>query len=136
MTRRRPLIFELEGTPGFVDGSNFDDSDLETLNPSTVALKLERSQVTDVGVATLSRCRGLRCLDLDITAITDVALAHIAEIESLEELWLECTAVTDVGVDRLKQLRNLAFVSLAYTAASEQGVERLRRLVPGLEVVL
>ena len=109
------LIFALRGSPTFVDGHEFRDSDLVQVTTNCECLCLENSHITDKGIATLTRLLGLKCLDLDSTAITDSALVTVGALRSLEELWLEDTAITDAGLTHLKRLHSLRFISLDST---------------------
>lgn len=129
------MVFSLRDDPRFVDGCDFEDGDLARAPIDTIALSLENSRVTNVGVASLSRLNDLRCLDLDGTVITDEALRAIACIRSIEELWIEGTGVTDAGLSYLKELENLRFLSVAYCdAVSDQAIADLKSRLPLLEV--
>jgi hypothetical protein len=131
------LIFSLRGSPSFVDGHDFRDADLSGVADDCECLSLELSQITDDGIAALTRLHQLRCLDLDSTAITDIALTTVGSLASLEELWLEDTAVTDAGLKHLQRLHKLKFVSLAYCGdVSEEGIASLRSFLPALLVHL
>jgi len=129
------LIFSLQQSPQFVDGTRFANGDLARVPSDAVVLTLEGSAIDDEGLSNLPPLESIRCLDLDSTKVSDRGLAKIASLSSLEELWLECTAVTDYGLLELRRLPNLKFVSVAYTNATASGIAALVEANPGVEVV-
>jgi hypothetical protein len=128
------LVFLLKNKPGYIDGTDFEDTDLATISRNTVFLNLEKAVVTDDGIISLPDLPHLRCIDLDSTAITDRALQRLGDFLSLEEIWIEDTAVTDEGLSQLFGLKSLRFISILDSAISEKAVEALRNAIPGIEV--
>ena len=128
------LAFSLRSDPGYVNGAEFADSDLKTLDIGIIALSLEGSTVGDQRIQSMPLLATLRCLDLDSTNVTDESLKVLAKLPVLEELWLECTQITDTGLKSLHSAEALRFVSVAYTQVSKSGIESLKAALPALEV--
>jgi hypothetical protein len=64
---------------------------------------LERTQVTDAGLANLSGLKSLeRLYLLGDSHVTDAGLTHLRTLTSLEYLFLHGTQVTDAGIANLK----------------------------------
>ena len=92
------LIFSTSESDSYVDGTEFNDSDLKDIPESTITLNLEMSNVTDNGIKNLPKLPKLICIDLDSTKITDKSLQIIGKYKSLKEIWIEQTQITDFGI--------------------------------------
>ena len=116
------------------------------------------TNITDAGLAHVSRARALRSLDLagcgvsdaglaavgrlpqltflslrDCRRVTDAGLAHVARLPQLQHLDLaHCDQITDAGLARVGQLQELTFLGLRevdeVTDAGLAHVARLRKL--------
>jgi hypothetical protein len=98
-----------------------DDAALARLAPLAqyiVDAELARTQITDAGLATLSKWSNLRSLDLTRTKITSAGIPAIVTLKHLEVLNLTETEVDDAGVARLKELPGLKRVWLFGTKAT------------------
>jgi len=126
------LIFSTSESDSYVDGTEFNDSDLKNIPNSTITLNLELSNVTDSGINNLPKLPNLICVDLDSTKITDNSLKKIGEFKSLREIWIEQTQITDVGIKYLTELKNLEFISILDTEITEKGIELLRTEIPNI----
>lgn len=69
-------------------------------------LNLERTMVSDAGVAHFRFLRFLEKLDLYRTGITDKALLMLLAVPTLKELSLDRTKITDAGLVHLGKLRS------------------------------
>lgn len=122
-------------------------------------LDLDNTQITDAGLAGLSRLPNLRVLHLDRTAVTsdglaslrglpnleelylmkskvsDFGLEYLARLPKLELLYLDQTQVTDVGLERLDESTNLRCLSLIGTRATKEWVARLQQKLPDCRIV-
>jgi len=91
-------------------------------------LDLCGSNVTDAGLAYLSRLAQLESIDLRYTHVTDKGLVHLQGLENLTELLLGGNAsnvgtkITDHGVGYLRNMKNLTKLSLARTKVSNDAV--------------
>ena len=54
-------------------------------------------------MADLAKSPRLNSLSLERTRITDAGLAELKNLRSLRELWLDGASVTNTGVDELKK---------------------------------
>ncbi len=128
------LIFKANESDFYVNGTEFNDSDLKNIPNSTITLNLELSNITDNGIQNLPKLPNLICIDLDSTKITDESLRKIGEYKSLKEIWIEQTQITDIGVKYLTELRNLEFISILDTEITEKGIELLRNEIPNVVI--
>ena len=89
-------------------------------------LWLEKTRVTDEGLAYLKGLTDLYFLMLAQTKVTDSGLAHLSELKKLEVLWLADTRVTDAGLVQLQGLPNLSDLRLGGTRVSDAGLAHLK----------
>jgi uncharacterized membrane protein len=100
--------------------SSFDDAGLATFQrfaPFIVEAELGRTEVTDVGVETLSQFKNLRALHLEGTAVTGRTLAKLSSLPQLAYLNLSATRVTNEAVAPLKGKPTLRHLYLFNTPA-------------------
>jgi hypothetical protein len=118
-----------EVTGANLSGKNFRDGDLDLIAKFSGlrSLALQRSQVTDCGLARLAHFSRLDMLFLGNTAITDDGLERLARLPNLKWLDLDGTGVTDQGLSRLARFERLQGVSLNFTNITENGTSELRR---------
>ena len=64
---------------------------------------LEKTEITDAGLAYLKRLANLSYLNLYSTAITDAGLEHLKGLTNLKHLYLWQTKVTDSGATNLQK---------------------------------
>ena len=79
------------------------DSELRYLKASTESLDLGISEVTDEGLAALTRLRNLKSLSLAV-GFSDAGLVHVKGLSSLQRLSLRGSKVTDAGLKHLTTL--------------------------------
>jgi len=128
------LIFSTSESGSYVDGTKYDDLDLQNIPKSTVTLNLEMSNVTDNGIKQLPKLPNLICIDLDSTKITDESLKIIGKYKSLKEIWIEETQITDIGVKYLTELKSLEFISIIDTKITSKGIELLKTKIPKVKI--
>ena len=84
-------------------------------------LHLDRSKVTDVGLAPLEGINNIELINLKGTAITDAGLNHLRNMTSLKQLNVTHTSVTDAGVASLKKsLPHLQVTHLSHAESHSQ----------------
>lgn len=144
-----------------LEGCSIGDDAIEKLAGLTKLHQLDLSytEVTDAGIAHLTKLPALKFLDLNATELSDDALKEIAQITSLDHLRLNYGRFTDKGVQMLSSLKNLVTLEMArtrvtdesmpalaslsqlrrlnldYTNVSDKGLEILVKGVPGLEML-
>jgi beta-lactamase regulating signal transducer with metallopeptidase domain len=90
-----------------------------------VALGLQRTEVTDAGLAHIQDMKRLGDLDLCDTQISDAGLVHLKRLSALGSLSLIRTKVTDAGMKHLTPLKNLYMLILTQTAVTDKGLVHL-----------
>ena len=96
---RHYVALDFEG----VQGTNALLAELCEIQP-VQGLWLEKSDVTDTGMAAVGGLKGLKYLNLYHTGVTDVGLRQLEGLSSLEWLGLGyCPGITNEGVARLQK---------------------------------
>jgi hypothetical protein len=89
-------------------------------------LEISDCPVTDAGVAYLSHCGDLECLNLSGTKITDACVASLSGLRGLCRLNLSGTAITDSAIDTITRLHALEDVDISFcNSITDRGVRRL-----------
>jgi internalin A len=100
-------------------------------------LYLEKSQVTDAGLAHLRGLTEIQFLQLGYTGntntgtytwITDAGMAHLGGLTNLHGLMLGHTGITDDGLAHLKDLETLYTLYLGGTGITDAGLAHIREL--------
>ena len=89
--------------------------------PGLRVLSLEKSSITDAGLATVANQADLTYLCLDDTGISDVGLVHLQHMQKLKFLYLRNSNVTDAGIDALK--RDLPHTRICYGRGSPETIK-------------
>ena len=89
-------------------------------------LSLNGCKITDAGLEQLSAVPLLRDLSLQQCPITDEALEVLAKLPRLRSLRLDHTSITDDGLAFLLQSKSLQQVTLEGTRVTRSGVESLK----------
>ncbi len=100
---------------------------LATLTELTTLL-LAYTRIGDAGLARLAALPNLQTLDLSHTAITNAGLAHLRALPNLQTLLLADTRVGDAGLAHLQSLTRLTTLDLSHTAITDAGLDELRAL--------
>ncbi len=93
-----------------------------------IELNLWRQEITDEGVAGISKLENLKRLNLSDSKITDQSLEGIARLANLEELGLAGTQISDEGLRHLAGLKKLTMLNLTRTGVSDGGVGALAKM--------
>ncbi len=94
-------------------------------------LEIGGTQVGDAGVERLRHLTRLTTLDLGATRVTDAALPHVASLGRLKSLFLYDNSITDQGLAELARspnLRQLEKLEIGGTQVGDAGAESLRHL--------
>lgn len=102
--------------------------------PNVAVLRLNRTSLTDAGLAHVTKLSSLQRLYLDHTAITDRGLVHLAALPDLEFVNLYATAVSDAGLAHFQKLARLKTLHVGATKVTAAGIAFLRQAVPQLVV--
>jgi Leucine-rich repeat (LRR) protein len=92
-------------------------------------LELEKTEVTDEGLAQIKGLTNLRKLHLSNTRVTDAGLAHLKGLTGLELIQLDNTQVTDAGLSHLKGMTRLTDLNLEETQITDLGLSHLKALI-------
>jgi len=82
-TKQRPLLSCLT-----LPNSDLSDADLEHINPNVAFLDIVGVDISDKGLAQISRLSGLRRLEIDSPYVTDAGVARLLGCKELEVLYL------------------------------------------------
>ena len=97
--------------------------------PDVTSLDLSGSSITNDALAALDGA-AIRTLRLDRTAITDAGLAQLVDLPELESLSLQHTPVTDAGLANLARLPRLQMLYLAGSSVTPAGLAGLATCQP------
>lgn len=121
----------------YLNNPKFSDKEANLLTiaaPQTLWLKLTKTQITDIALASVSQLTSLTRLHLENTKITDNGLENLKTLENLEYLNLTGTNITDKGLKSIASLKNLKKIYLWKTQVSQSGIENLKKVLPNLVV--
>jgi hypothetical protein len=90
------------------------------LMPRLKSLSIEKSTVTDDGLAAIAGQSDLIYLWLDDTRISDAGLLHLRQMKRLKYLYIRNSLVTDAGIAALK--RELPRVRICYGTIPEHKI--------------
>lgn len=123
-----------------VDGKAVTDADLAHWQlsrlPNLNGVSLDRTAVTDTGLAQLSGLTNLREVSVNGTAVSDAGLVYLDGLTNLDYALLAGTAVTDAGLVHLSKLTSLRYVFLSQTAVTDAGLAHLSGLTSLQELFL
>ncbi|TKJ36439.1 MAG: hypothetical protein CEE38_11520 [Planctomycetes bacterium B3_Pla] len=111
------------------------DMTLVTKVRSLRVLLLDRSSLTDAGLAHLHKLRNLQILSLFGTNVTDEGLGSLSGLVNLRHLDLSGTQVTDEGLEHLRSLKQLTTLILMDTRVTPEGVARLKVAIPSAKII-
>lgn len=118
-----------------LNGSRLTDSDLVKLSQISAfgdleVLLIQRTLISDSGLAALSKCYQLKTLDLGETALSDAGVNSLLSLKNLSQLNLTGTLIGDAGLEVLQKCTNLTSLTLYDTNVSANGVLALHRRLP------
>ncbi len=109
--------------------------DVALLGESVLALNLRGTLTTNVDLKQVGKLRRLGRLHLERTEVSDDGMAHLAGLKDLRYLNLYGTKVSDSGLVHLAALENLERLYVWETDVTTEGCEALSRLLPELKIV-
>jgi hypothetical protein len=107
---------------------------LEGLEDQLLRINCSHTEITDRGLALISRLPRLEQLRLASPRISDAGLTSLAELKELRFLHLIDMPITDAGLDHLHGLSNLESLYLDGTSVTDAGIERLLAALPGVHL--
>lgn len=99
-------------------------------------LNLYDTPVDDAAVESLTTATGLKWLNLDKTSLTDDGIASLQSMSELEFLHLGSTAISDAAADGLSALTSLKTLIVTRTNMTKTGVDKIQTAIPGCEIQL
>ena len=93
------------------------------------------ADVTDIGVARVSKLKKLKKLLLNGNRITSAGLKSLSKLKNLETLSLRSTAIGDAGLQHLKSLGKLRLLQLSHTKVTAAGVKRLQAQLTTCKII-
>jgi hypothetical protein len=107
---------------------------LEGLEDQLLRINFSHTEITDRGLALISRMPKLEQVRLASPRISDAGLASLAELKQLRFLHLIDVPITDAGLEHLHGLANLESLYLDGTGVTDAGIERLLAALPGVHL--
>jgi hypothetical protein len=107
---------------------------LDGLEDKLLRINLSRTEITDRGLAEISRLARLEQLRLASGRIDDAGLKCLAKLEHLRFLHLIDMPITDAGLDHLHVLKSLESLYLDGTKTTDEGLGRLLTALPGVHL--
>ena len=107
--------------------SNEGLADLKTLD-NLLLLSLQQTPITDEGMGQIEGIISLRLLRLNWTAISDHGLRHIDRLPDLVMLYLSGTRITDNAMLHIVELKKLAALQVSFTRISDKACASLPEL--------
>jgi hypothetical protein len=114
--------------------TDHDLRQLKGLEDKVLRINLSRTEITDQGLAEISRLARLEQLRLASGRIDDAGLECLAKLEHLRFLHLIDMPITDAGLDHLHALKSLESLYLDGTKATDEGLGRLLAALPGVHL--
>ena len=104
--------------------------------PNLRSVSLGRTNATDAALEQLSHWPQLQSITVDFlntggVEITDGGLAHLSKLGNLTVLRLNGCNITDAGLVHLRGLRQLQELTLYDTLTTQTGVDELQKALPG-----
>ncbi len=114
--------------------TDHDLRQLAGLEDKVLRINLSRTEITDQGLAQISRLARLEQLRLASARIDDAGLECLAKLEHLRFLHLIDMPITDAGLNHLHGLKSLESLYLDGTKATDEGLGRLLAALPGVHL--
>ncbi|MBL8213297.1 MAG: hypothetical protein JNK87_21445 [Bryobacterales bacterium] len=91
-------------------------------------------QITDLGLAKLTKLKNLKRLEVSGSKLTNDGLKPLLTLPNLERLSLwNCKALDDKAVETLGRLKTLRFLDVSDTAITPEGLKKLASSLPNLQ---
>jgi|GEM_PF-1582477 len=118
-----------------LSGSSITNESLAALDGAAIrTLRLDRTAITDSGLARLEDLPQLESLSLQLTPVSDAGLATLARLPHLQMLYLAGSNVTSAGVASLADCQRLRYVQLDAGQARQAVLEELKSKRPELNI--
>lgn len=101
--------------------------------PELEGLSVGQTAIGDEGLRAIGNMK-LTYLQLDYMDITDTGLAHLSRLDRLGALILEGSPITDEGLKHLTELKQLRTLNLANTKVTATGVAELNKALPNCDI--
>lgn len=120
----------------FLTSAAVDDGELSQLEgfEELEVIYLQRSRVSDRGLAFLRNCPRLREIDVSDTDVSGTSFGELTELPRLETIWMTGCQITDDGACAIGRLRYLSFLTLCDAEISDAGMASIAGL-SALEVL-
>jgi uncharacterized membrane protein/mono/diheme cytochrome c family protein len=121
-----------------VNASSFGDAQitlLTSLSDQIAWLKLGGTKITDVSLKEIAKLKNLNKLHLDRTLITDAGIANLKTLPYLEYINLVGTKITDNGLRDVATMKGLKSVYVWQSAVTDSAVAGAVKLHPGLTII-
>lgn len=105
-----------------------------SISENIAQLELQRTKVTDAGLAPVADLPRLTRLDLNSTEVGDAGLKHLSGLENLQYLNLYQTKVSDAGLAEIGKIKSLKNVYLWKSEVTEAGAKKLQKQLPDAKV--
>src|SRR5262249_40852192 len=118
-------------------GTNVSDAGLKSIVKlkGLKVLGLRRSKITDAGLEKLAALSELEQLELDGVKITDGGVAKLAGLAKLRQIGLGNTQVTEGVTSTLAQMKQLKSINLSRTKISAESIKQLQAELPGCSII-
>ena len=93
-------------------------------------LELPQTEITDVSLKEVVKCKNIKLLNLDKTEITDAGLKEIAKLQQLTDLYLAGTKITAAGLKEIAKMQKLTTLFLDDTNITDAGVAEFKKALP------
>ena len=98
--------------------------------PDLEVVYLSATRVTGGGMQHLSGLEHLRAVDLRMSGLTDENVQGLACLQQVRSLNVDGNAISDAAVVVLARLRRLRNLTISGTTITDGGIERLKRALP------
>ncbi|MEM7010029.1 MAG: c-type cytochrome domain-containing protein [Verrucomicrobiota bacterium] len=105
-----------------------------SISENIAQLELQRTKVTDAGLATVADLPRLTRLDLNSTEVGDEGMKHLSGLKNLQYLNLYQTKVSDAGLAEIGKIKSLKNVYLWKSEVTEAGAKKLQDQLPEAKV--
>jgi hypothetical protein len=114
----------------YIDLSGTDVQDKDVLYvlqavPELERLYLNKTNISDAGIAQLNRNKQIHLLNLSETHITNIGLVQLRGLTHLTYLHLGATRITDAGLLHLNNSTNLTYLDLSQTGIDGSGFQHI-----------
>ena len=126
---KKPVARKLERIRLALETTDADLTQVVSAMPQLRELDLVDTEVSDTGMAEVSKLRQLRVLHLHTTMkVSDVGMAEVSKLGQLRVLDLGGTKVSDAGMAEVSKLNQLRELDLSSTKVGDTGMAEVSKL--------